>query len=163
MRSRRARPAIETWAVDKSLSEICEVANGTSVILTAEICAAKLFEVTVMRDIRVAREDGSPIVKLRIDNNVRLVVAGAGENVRSVFGCVVGESKIGVARARIHFNPTKFVDQPNVKHARHRIGAANRRGAVFQDVDVVDQSNWERVDVDGISRETNWRQPPAVL
>src|SRR5207237_2218041 len=54
--------------------------------------------------------------------------------------------------------PAKLVDQKEVDHAGDRVGAVDRRGAILQDVDVIDHRKWNQVNVhasaepDGVQR-----------
>src|SRR5204863_2825111 len=63
------------------------------------------------------------------------------------FTAIVGEAKVRVAVAGVNLQTTEAVDQEHIDHASHSFGAVNRRGAVFQDVDVVDQTKREAVEI----------------
>ena len=53
----------------------------------------------------------SRLYTLSVNNNVRLVVTGAGEQVCSLFTLIVGGAEIGVAIAGVNFEAAKPVDQ----------------------------------------------------
>src|SRR5205814_9818932 len=76
-----------------------------------------------------------------------LVVTGTCEQVAGFFTSIIGETKVGVAVAGVNLQTTEAVDQEDVDHAGHSFGAVNRRGAVLQDVDVVDQTKREPVEI----------------
>src|SRR4029077_14192072 len=82
-----------------------------------------------------------------VNNNVRLLVSSAGEEVCPLFTLIVRGAKIGVAVAGINFETAKPVDQPNVNHTTDRVTAVNGRGAVLQNVDVINQPKWKQVEV----------------
>src|SRR5439155_13362350 len=82
-------------------------------------------------------------------------------------------AEIGVAVAGINFEAAKPVDQPNVKHTTDRVTAVNGRGAVLQNVDVINQPKWKQVEVHCsteksievvvIAGKTIRREPASVL
>ena len=100
-----------------------------------------------MRNIGIARVNGRGVVNPRINHDVCLVVTGTCEQVACFFTAIVGETKVGVAVAGVNLQTTEAVDQEYVDHASHSFGAVNRRGAILQDVDVVDQTKREPVEI----------------
>ena len=136
--------------VDKA-SDVTGELGGTGVTAT------KVNEVPIVRDIGIARIDRRAVVELGIHHNVRLVVAGAGEEICSFFTHVVGKAEIGVAIASVKLKPTKSVDQKDVDYTRHGVGAVNGGSPVLQDVDVINQPKRKHVEIDRITGETDWR------
>jgi hypothetical protein len=55
------------------------------------------------------------------------------------------------------------VDQPNVEYTGDCVRSVNGGSAVLQDVDVVDQSKRNRVEVDRITGKANWGQTTSIL
>src|SRR5204863_8895305 len=47
----------------------------------------------------------------------------------------------------VNLPTTEAMDQEDVDHASHSFGAVNRRRAIFQDVDVIDQTKREPVEI----------------
>src|SRR5205823_11077169 len=111
-------------------------------------------KVSVGGNVPVAAVDGGALVHHSVNNNVRLVVTGAGKEVCSLFALIVRGAEIGVAVAGINFEAAKPVDQPNVKHTTDRVTAVNGRGAVLQNVDVINQSKWKQVEVHCTTEES---------
>src|SRR6266478_6853230 len=116
----------------------------------ALIKAAPTNVVRSTRDLGITREDCGPVIRLGENYNVSLVIPSAGEEVSPFFTRIIGETKIGVAIAGVNFEPTEFVDQPDVKYACDRICAVNGRSAILQNVDVINQPERNRVQVNGI-------------
>ena len=101
-----------------------------------------------MRNLWVARVKGRRIVNPGVNHEVCLVVTSAREQVTRFFTAIVGETKVRVAVAAVNLQTTEAVNQEHVDHASHSLGAVNWRSAIFQDVDVIDQTKWEPVEVD---------------
>src|SRR5437867_4427988 len=95
-----------------------------------------------------------------ISNNhdICFVIARASFDPRLPLAHVVRCSQVCVPVTAPDLQPTKLVDQKEVNHAGDRIGAVPRRGAIFQDVDVIDHRKWNQVNVhasaesDGVQR-----------
>src|SRR5207244_2696642 len=95
----------------------------------------------------VAAEDGSPIVGIGNDHDIGLVIPRAGNHPRLHLARVIGGAQIRVADTAADLETAEFVSQKNVDHTCHRIGAINGRGAILQDVDVIDHRKGNEVDV----------------
>src|SRR5262249_17761023 len=69
---------------------------------------------------------------------------------------VVRSSHVCVPVAASDLKPTKFVYQKDVDHARYCVATINGRGAIFQDVDVIDHRKRNEIDVHsgGAGQET---------
>src|SRR5205814_4319439 len=113
----------------------------------AAVSAAIQVLVRVVRNLGIARINGRRVVNSRVNHDVGFVVTGTCEQVARFFTAIVGETKVRVAIAGVNLQTTEAMDQEDVDHAGHSLGAVNRRGAVFQDVDVVDQTKREPVEI----------------
>src|SRR5439155_26523547 len=111
-----------------------EVSDTPGKVVLAKILTTKAGKVSVGGNVAVAAVDRGGIVHLSVNNNVRLVVTSAGEEVCPLFTLIVGGAEIGIAIAGVNFEAAKPVDQPNVKHTSDRVTAVNGRGAVRQNV-----------------------------
>src|SRR2546429_8986201 len=60
---------------------------------------------------------------------------------------IIGETTVRVPIAAVNPQTTEAVNQEDVDHASHSLGAVNRRGAILQDVDVIDQTKREPVEI----------------
>src|SRR5439155_14815831 len=137
------------------------------------IKTTKAVKVSVGGNVAVAVVNGGTIVQLSVNNNVRLVVTGSGEEVCPLFPLIVGGTEIGVAVAGVNFEAAKLVNQPDVKHATDRIASVNGGSAVLQNVDVINQSKRKQVEVhrriekeievDVITGKTVRREATSVL
>src|SRR5207247_6175481 len=76
------------------------------------------------------------------DHNLCLIVSGTGFKPGLPLAHVVRRSQVGVSIAASDLQSAELVDQKEIDHAGDRIGAIDRRGAVLQDVDVID--HWKR-------------------
>src|SRR4029077_9505281 len=124
-----------------------EVSDTPGKVARPIIRTTKAGKVSVGGNVPVAVVDCGTIVHLSVNNNVRLLVSSAGEEVCPLFTLIVGGAEIGVAVAGINFETAKPVDQPNVNHTTDRVTAVNGRGAVLQNVDVINQPKWKQVEV----------------
>src|SRR5207248_6164612 len=86
-------------------------------------------------------KNGAAVIVLGIDNNIRLIIAGAGEQVHVEFVLIVRGAEVRVAIAAKELETAELVLVIHVEHPGDRIGAVNSRGAVFQNVDVINQSD----------------------
>src|SRR5262249_49915659 len=60
---------------------------------------------------------------------------------------IVGGAKVRVPVTAPDLKPTEFVQQKDVEDTGHRVCAINSRGAIPQDVDVIDHRERNQVDV----------------
>src|SRR5207247_11077983 len=67
------------------------------------------------------------------------------------------------AIAGVEREATEPADQPDVEHTGDRVRCVNGGSAILQNVDVVNQSERNRVQVDRIAGEANRRQTTSVL
>src|SRR5205823_13031476 len=79
------------------------------------------------------------------------------------FPRVIGKAEIGVAIAGVELQATEPVDQPDVEHTGDRVRSINGGSAILQDVDMVDQPEGNRVQVDRITGKANRRETTSVL
>src|SRR5437660_10349470 len=100
-----------------------------------------------MRNVAIARVNSRRVVNPRVNHDVCLVVTGTCEQVARFFTAIIGETKVRVAIAGVNLQTAEATDQEHVDHASHSLGAVNRRRAILQDVDVVDQTKREPVEI----------------
>ena len=104
--------------------------------------------IRVAGDVAVAAEQATgALVEIGNDNDVGLVIARAGFQPRFPFTHVVGRSHVCVSVSATDLQATEFVDQEEVDHTSHRIGSVHSRGAVLQDIDVIDHGEGNQLDV----------------
>src|SRR5215475_13018803 len=113
---------------------------------TATIKSTPIKHVRITGNAAVAAVDGSPIVGIGNDYNIGLVISGAGNHPRLHLPRVVGGAQIGVADAAANLKTAELVSQKDVDHTCHCVAAINSRGAILQDIDVID--HWERNEID---------------
>src|SRR5215831_6359728 len=124
------------------------VGNAARKVTTPAISSAKEILIGVVRNIDIARVNRGGVVDAGENDDVGLVVPGACEQVGGLFTSVVGETKIRVPIAGVNLQPTIAVNQKHVHHAGNRLGAVDRRCTIFQNVDVINQTQWKPVEVD---------------
>src|SRR5437899_4687020 len=114
-----------------------------------ESAPRKLVRVT--GNVAVATVDGGPIVGVGNDHDIGLVISRAGNHPRLELACVIGGAQVRVANTASNLQTTEFVFQKDVEHTGHRIAAINGRGAILQDVDVI--NHWEGNEIDVHARD----------
>ena len=102
--------------------------------------------VRVTGNVAVATVDGGPIVGIGDDHDIGLVISRPGNHPCFRLACVIGGAQVRVANTASNLQTTEFVFQKDIEHTRHRIAAINRRGAILQDVDVI--NHWEGNEID---------------
>src|SRR5438876_3477425 len=110
-----------------------------------ESAPRKLVRVT--GNVAVATVDGGPIVGVGNDHDIGLVISRAGNHPRLELACVIGGAQVRVANTASNLQTTEFVFQKDVEHTGHRIAAINGRGAILQDVDVINHGEGNEIDV----------------
>src|SRR5207302_2476395 len=119
---------------------------ATREIPTAGIEAAKRNKEGVRRNIAVAaKEAASTLPKVGNNHYVCLVIAGAGFQPCLPFAHVIGRAEVCVAIRASDLQATEFVDQEEVDDATHCVGAVHSRGAILQNVDVIDKNKWNKI------------------
>src|SRR5205809_1839622 len=113
---------------------------------TAVIKSAPGNGVRITANVAVAAVDGSPIVGIGNDHDIGFVISRAGNHPRLQLACVIGGAQVRVANTASNLQTTEFVFQKNVDHTGHRVAAINSRGAILQDVDVI--NHWEGNEID---------------
>src|SRR5205814_3883636 len=87
------------------------------------------------------------VVNPRVNHDVGFLITSTCQQVAGFFTSIIGETKVRVAVAAVNLQTTEAVNQEDVDHAGHSLGAVNRRGAVLQDVDVINQTKREPVEI----------------
>src|SRR5207237_2683721 len=115
-------------------------------ILASSIKSAPRILVRVTGNVAVATVDGGPIIGIGNDHDIGLVISRSGNQPRLELACVIGGAQVCVANTASNLQTTEFVFQKNVDHTRHSIAAINGRGAILQNVDVI--NHWEGNEID---------------
>src|SRR5438128_9904878 len=123
------------------------------------VASAKGYVKRICRQIPVAaKETASALPEIRNHYNVSLVISRAGFQPRLPFTHIVGGSEVRIPVAAPDLQAAEFVDQKEVNHAGNRIRAVHGRGAILQNIDVIDHRQRKQVDVhaaaepDGVQR-----------
>src|SRR5437868_2342858 len=122
------------------------LADEAGKIITAKINSAPRSLVRVTGNVAVATVDGSPIIGIGDDHDIGLVISRSGNHPCLELACVIGGAQIRIANTASNLHTTEFVFQKDIEHTGHRIGAINGRGAILQDVDVI--NHWEGNEID---------------
>ena len=101
----------------------------------------------ITADVAVAAEDGGSIVEIGNHHDVGLVISHTGFEPAFKLARVVRCSQVCVPNTAPDLQTTELVYQKDVEHTRHSVGTVNGRGAILQDVDVIDQRERNEVDV----------------
>src|SRR5882724_8459633 len=120
--------------------------NLARFIGAAAIAPAKGYRLRVTGNIAVGAVNGPLIVGIGNDKDVGLVISRTCYQPCLCFARVIGGAQVRVADTAADLETAEFMFQKNVDHTRHRIAAINGRGAILQDVDVI--NHWERNQID---------------
>src|SRR6266481_5280522 len=149
----------KTSGAEKHFREQAELSNAARFTRVASIEPTPGYLKGVTGNVPVAAEDAAgPLPEICDNNNVGLVITGAGFEPCFPLAHVVGRSQICVPVTVPDLQATEFVDQKEVDHAGNRVGAIHSRGAILQDVDVIDHREGNEVNVhaaaepDGVQR-----------
>src|SRR6266513_4350191 len=124
-----------------------------------KIKSPKGLRIPVAGKFTVAAEDVGPIVEIGNHHDVGLVISHARFEPGLQLTRVVGRTHVRVSHAAPDLKATEFVDQKDVEHTGHRVGAVNGRGAILQDVDVINHREGNQVDVHAAAKRSAVAQP----
>ena len=100
------------------------------------------------RDVAVTTENAtSALPEIGDHDDVGLVIAGARFDPCLPLTHLVGSSHVCVPISTADFQTAELVDQEEVDHAGDRVGTVHGRGAILQDVHVINHRKWYQVDV----------------
>src|SRR6266478_7306755 len=137
-----------TAGAEKQTRKETTASHTARKVAAARIKSAKRNEETVGRDVTVTAEDPvEALPEISDHNDVSLVIAGAGLEPSVPFAHLIGRSQIGVAVLGSDFQTAELVNQEEVDHARDSIRAVHSRGAILEDVHVIDHRKWYEVNV----------------
>src|SRR4029077_7713057 len=125
---------------------LAERADDAGKIPTAKIKSAPGSLVRVTGNVAVATIDSGPIVGIGNDHDIGLVISRPGNHPGLEFSRVIGGDQVGAANTAPDLQTTEFVFQKDIEHTGYRIAAINGRGAILQDVDVI--NHWEGNEID---------------
>src|SRR5262245_47266380 len=129
-----------------------QTATATTAIVTREVPAARIKsakppEISVTRNIAVATENTTgTLPEIGNDNDISLVISCARFDPRFPFAHVIGRSKIRVPISAPDLQAAEFVDQEEVHDAGDRVGSVHSRGAILENVYVIDHHERDQID-----------------
>ena len=94
-----------------------------------------------------AEKASSTLPEIGNDHNVGLVISRASFQPRLPLAHFIRRSQVRVPVTAPDLQAAKLVDQKEVDHAGHRIGAVHSRGPILQDVDVINHHEGKEVNV----------------
>ena len=128
---------------EKQARKQSEASDPAREVAAAIIESSKPDEIAVGRNIAVAAKEGTATLpEIGNDHNIGLVISCAGFEPCLPLAHVIGGSEVCVSVTAPDFQSTEFMEQKKVDHSGHSIGAVHGRGALLQDVDVI--NHWER-------------------
>src|SRR5438067_8681387 len=122
-------------------------------IVAREVSAAIIkpspfSKIPVGRNIAVAAEKtAGALEEIGNDHDISFVISGAGFQPCFPLAHVIGCPNICVPVSAPNLQATEFVEQKEVNHAGDRIGAVHSRGAIPEDVNVIDHRKGYQVNV----------------
>src|SRR5437763_7826446 len=126
---------------------VAERADDAGKIRAAIIKSAPRKLVRVTGNVAVAAVDGGPIVGIGNDHDIGLLISRSGNHPRLELACVIGGAQVCVANTASNLQTTEFVFQKDIEHTGYRIAAINGRGAILQNVDVINHGEGNEIDV----------------
>src|SRR5436305_6095294 len=118
------------------------------VVSAAVIEPAKANEIPVGRNVTVAAEKtAGALEEIGNDHDISFVISGAGFQPCFPLAHVIGCPKICVPVSAADLQAAEFVDQEEVDHACDRVRAVHSRGAILEDVNVIDHGEGYQVNV----------------
>src|SRR5437016_3559570 len=122
--------------------------HATRKVAAARINSSKRNKETVGRDVTVTAEDPvEALPEIGYHHNVCLVVTGAGLQPCLPLAHLIGCSQIGVAVGGSDLQTAELVNQEEVDHAGDSIRSVHSRGAILEDVYVIDHRKRYQVNV----------------
>src|SRR6476660_5247136 len=112
----------------------------------AKINASPWYSLRIASKVAVTGENGLPIVGIGNDQDIGFVISRAGNHPGFCLARIIGGAQVRIANTAAQLETAEFVFQKNIDHTCHRIAAINGRGAILQDVDVI--NHWERNEID---------------
>src|SRR3982751_976217 len=113
--------------------------NTTREIAAARIESAKWNKEPVRRNIAVTTENTAhALIEIGDHHDVCLVIPGSSFQPRFPFTHLIGRSQVCVPVRATNLQTAEFVDQEEIDHTRDRVGTVHSRGAILQDIDVID-------------------------
>ncbi|KAF5408038.1 MAG: hypothetical protein Udaeo2_18340 [Candidatus Udaeobacter sp.] len=122
--------------------------HSTWEVRAANVESSKGSEIPVGRNVAVTTEQATrALVHVGDHHYVRLVIAGAGFQPCFPFTHIVGCSHVCVSVRATDLQASELVDQEEVDHTSHRIRSVHGRGAVLEDVNVIDHREGNKLNV----------------
>ena len=131
---------------EKQARNQAERSDGAGEICTARIKSAPANSVRITANETVAIVDGGTIVKIGNDHDIGLIISHTSFEPTFPLGCIVGGTHVCVPIAASDLKPSKSVHQKDIDHTGYCVATIKGRGAVFQDVDVINHRKWNEVD-----------------
>ena len=132
---------------EKQARNQAERSDGAGEICTARIKSAPANSVRITANETVAIVDGGTIVKIGNDHDIGLIISHTSFEPTFPLGCIVGGTHVCVPITASDLKPSKSVHQKDIDHTGYCVATIKGRGAVFQDVDVINHRKWNEVDV----------------
>jgi hypothetical protein len=125
-----------------------ETIDPTRFIAAAHIVSSKPNEIPVGRNIAVATEKSiEAFPEIGNYHDIGLVISGARFDPCLPLAHLVGRAQVCVPVRPSDLQTAEFMDQKEIDHASDRVGAVHGRGAILEDVNVIDHGKGDQVDV----------------
>src|SRR6266487_3496136 len=138
----------KTSGAEKHFREQAEHSNAARFTHDATIESPPRCLKGVTGNVPVAAEKAAgTLPEIGNDHNVGLVITRAGFQPRLPLAHIIRRSQVCVPVTAPDLQPTELVYQKEVDHSGNRVGAIHSRGAILQDVDVVNHHEGKKIDV----------------
>src|SRR5947208_7235780 len=122
--------------------------NVAREVSAPSIKSSKGVEIPVARNVAIPTENtAGTLPEIGNDNDIGLVVTGAGFDPGFPFTHLIGGAEICVAVSASNFQATEFVDQEEVDHTSDSVRPVHSRRAILEDIHVIDHRERYQIDV----------------
>src|SRR5438552_12899853 len=143
---RRETALARTGVGEKQARDQAAACNAARFIPAARIKSAKRYKEPVGRNIAVTTENATgTLLEIGNHHNVGLVVSGAGFEPCLPLAHLIGGSQVCVPVGSPDFQTAEFVEQKKVDHTSDCAGAIHSRGAILEEVRVIDHPKRKQV------------------
>src|SRR4029453_11300962 len=123
-------------------ANVARLKLGTLIDSTPRYLKAVTGEIPVS-----AEKTAGTLPEISNNHDVRLVVSGACFEPCLPLAHVVGCSQVCVPVTPPDLQTTELLDKKKNDHHGDRVGAVHSRGAILQDVDVINHRKWNQINV----------------
>ena len=157
MRRRRVHTELrKTRRGEKHARKQTAICNAAREITAAIVPSAKGNKEAVGRNIAVTTKNATEAFpEIGNNNDIGLVISGSRFDPCLPLTHLVRGAQVCVPVRRSDLQTAELVNQEEVDHTRDGVGAVHSRGAILEDVNVIDHRKWYQVNVHAAAKSSN--------